>query len=70
MSNDATTHITIDIFRKMGGVKVKSPDKIVFVVDHNVPSNSVQTAEVHKKMREFAISIYSKLEKIEFKKSD
>jgi len=42
----------------------------VFVVDHNVPSNSVQTAEVHKKMREFAISIYSKLEKIEFKKSD
>jgi 3-isopropylmalate/(R)-2-methylmalate dehydratase large subunit len=54
MSNDATTHITIDIFRKMGGVKVKSPDKIVFVVDHNVPSNSVQTAEVHKKMREFA----------------
>ncbi len=38
----------------MGGTKVKNPDKIVFVIDHNVPSNSVQTAEVHKKMREFA----------------
>jgi len=54
MSNDATTHITIDIFKKMGGTKVKAPNKIVFVIDHNVPSNSVQTAEVHKKMREFA----------------
>ena len=54
MSNDATTHITIDIFRKMRGVKVKNPHKLVFVLDHNVPSNSVQTADVHKKMREFA----------------
>lgn len=55
MSNDATTHITIDIFKeKMGGIKVKHPENLLLVIDHNVPSNSVETAMVHKKMRDFA----------------
>ncbi|MEW6617792.1 MAG: 3-isopropylmalate dehydratase large subunit [bacterium] len=55
MSNDATAHITIDIFKKrMNGEKVKESSKVIFVIDHNVPSNSIDTAMVHKKMRDFA----------------
>ena len=55
MSNDATTHIAIDIFKKkIGATKVKHSSKIIFVMDHNVPSDSVDTAMVHKKMTNFA----------------
>lgn len=55
MSNDGTTHLNIDIFEKqLKAEKVFDPQKIVFIVDHNVPSESAKTAEVHKKMRKFA----------------
>lgn len=55
MSNDATTHITIDIFKEqLGRNSVENSDNLVFVIDHNVPSNAVETAEIQKKMRAFA----------------
>ncbi|HEY3424217.1 MAG TPA: 3-isopropylmalate dehydratase large subunit [Negativicutes bacterium] len=55
MSNDGTTHLNIDIFEKqLKGEKVFDPAKVIFIVDHNVPAESPKTAEVHKKMREFA----------------
>ena len=55
MTNDATTHISIDIFEKKLKVKeIFDSQKVVFVVDHNVPSESVKTSEVQRKMREFA----------------
>jgi 3-isopropylmalate/(R)-2-methylmalate dehydratase large subunit len=56
MTNDATTHINIDIFYNQIGAKKVSldPEKIVVVADHNMPSDAVSTAEVHKKMRAFA----------------
>jgi 3-isopropylmalate/(R)-2-methylmalate dehydratase large subunit len=55
MSNDGTTHLNIDIFEKqLKATKVFDPQKVVFIVDHNVPSESAKTAEVHKKMRKFA----------------
>jgi len=55
MSNDGTTHLNIDIFEKqLHGEKVFDPAKVIFVVDHNVPAESPKTAEVHKKMRNFA----------------
>ncbi|GMA97366.1 3-isopropylmalate dehydratase large subunit [Pelosinus sp. IPA-1] len=55
MSNDGTTHLNIDIFEnQLKAEKVYNPDKVVFIVDHNVPSESAKTAEVHKKMRIFA----------------
>jgi len=55
MTNDATTHISIDIFQKL--VKEKrlfNPDKTIFVIDHNVPSESIKTTQVQNKMRHFA----------------
>ncbi len=55
MSNDGTSHLNIDIFEKqLKAEKVFDPQKVVFIVDHNVPSESAKTAEVHKKMRMFA----------------
>lgn len=63
MSNDGTTHLNIDIFEKdLKAEKVFNPQKVIFIIDHNVPSESAKTAEVHKKMRRFAqkhqISLY------------
>jgi len=55
MSNDGTTHLNIDIFEKdLKAEKVFDPQKVVFIIDHNVPSESAKTAEVHKKMRIFS----------------
>lgn len=55
MTNDGTTHLNIDIFEKqLKAEKVFDPQKVVFIIDHNVPSESTKTAEVHKKMRVFA----------------
>ncbi|WP_378951512.1 3-isopropylmalate dehydratase large subunit [Pelosinus sp. sgz500959] len=55
MSNDGTTHLNIDIFEKqLKAEKVFDPEKVVFIIDHNVPSESAKTAEVHKKMRIFS----------------
>lgn len=55
MTNDATTHISIDLFEKrLKQKKIFDPAKVVFIVDHNVPSESVKTAEVQRKMRNFA----------------
>lgn len=55
MTNDGTTHLSIDIFEKqLGAEKPFDSEKLVFIIDHNVPAESVKTAAVHKKMREFA----------------
>jgi len=55
MSNDGTTHLTIDMYNK----KLKNPhiadvSKLVWIVDHNMPSDSPKTAASQKKMRDFA----------------
>lgn len=44
---------TIFSFREMGGVKVHSPDKITFILDHYAPASSIHQAENQKIMREF-----------------
>lgn len=54
MSNDGTTHLTIDMFEKLKNPKIADVDKLVWIVDHNVPCDSVKTAASHKKMRDFA----------------
>ncbi|MEW6262036.1 MAG: 3-isopropylmalate dehydratase large subunit [Thermodesulfobacteriota bacterium] len=55
MTNDATTHISIDIFNKeVKNKRLFNPQKTVFVIDHNIPSESIATAAVHNKMRRFA----------------
>ena len=55
MSNDGTTHLTIDMYhQKLKNPRVAHPEKIIFVVDHNSPADTPKTAAAHKKMREFA----------------
>ncbi len=55
MSNDGTTHLTIDMYNtKLKNPKIADPKKLIWIVDHNIPSDSPKTAASHKKMRDFA----------------
>lgn len=55
MSNDGTTHLTIDMYHnKLKHPHIADVDKLVWIVDHNVPADSPKTAASHKKMRDFA----------------
>ncbi len=55
MSNDGTTHLTIDMYnQKLKNPRIADISKLVWIVDHNVPCDSVKTAASHKKMRDFA----------------
>jgi 3-isopropylmalate/(R)-2-methylmalate dehydratase large subunit len=54
MSNDGTTHLTIDMYHKLKKPHIADVEKLVWIVDHNVPCDSVKTAGSHKKMRDFA----------------
>lgn len=54
MSNDGTTHLTIDMYNNLKNPRIADIDKLVWIVDHNVPCDSVKTAASHKKMRDFA----------------
>ena len=55
MSNDGTTHLTVDMYKnKLKNPRIADAGKIVFIVDHNVPSDSPKTAASQKKMRDFA----------------
>ncbi len=55
MSNDGTTHLTVDMYHnELKNPSIADKDKIVFIMDHNVPSDSPKTAQAHRKMRDFA----------------
>jgi 3-isopropylmalate/(R)-2-methylmalate dehydratase large subunit len=54
LSNDGTTHLTIDMYNKLKNPSIADVSKLVWVIDHNVPCDSVKTAASHKKMRDFA----------------
>lgn len=55
MSNDGTTHLTIDMYHNdLKHPKIADKDKIVFIMDHNVPAENPKTAQAHRKMRNFA----------------
>ena len=55
MSNDGTTHLTIDMYNnKLKNPRIADKDKLVFIMDHNVPAENPKTAAAHKKMRDFA----------------
>ena len=55
MSNDGTTHLTVDMYHnKLKHPRIDDPKKMVFVIDHNVPADNPKTAASHKKMRDFA----------------
>ena len=59
MSNDGTTHLTIDMYHNdLKHPKIADKDKIVFIMDHNVPAENPKTAQAHRKMRNFAKEHY------------
>ena len=54
MSNDGTTHLTIDMYNNLKNPRIADVKKLVWIVDHNVPCDSPKTAGSQKKMRDFA----------------
>ena len=55
MSNDGTTHLTVDMYNnQLNHPHIADSKKLVFIVDHNVPSDNPKTAASQKKMRDFA----------------
>ncbi len=54
LSNDVTTPLAIDAFKKSGSSRVRYPDKSVVVADHFTPNKDIASAEQVKKVREFA----------------
>ena len=54
MVNEITGPLAIEAFHKIGVEKVWDRNRIVMVLDHQVPANSVKAAILHKIMREFA----------------
>lgn len=45
---------TIYSFREMNGKKVWDKDRVAFVFDHYAPAPTINSAQIHKEMREFA----------------
>jgi len=54
MINEITGPLAIQTFKKIGTEKVWDNQRIVLVLDHQVPADSVKSAELHKIMRAFA----------------
>jgi 3-isopropylmalate/(R)-2-methylmalate dehydratase large subunit len=45
---------TLYSFREMGGTRVWDPGRVAFVFDHYAPAPTIQSAQIHREMREFA----------------
>ena len=54
MVHDLTGPLAVEAFTKIGVDKVWDNKKIVIILDHQVPAESVKAAELHKMMRKFA----------------
>lgn len=54
MSNDGTSHLTVDKYNALKNPYISDPSKLIWIVDHNLPCDSVKTAAAHRKMRDFA----------------
>ncbi|EMR75007.1 hypothetical protein MBGDF03_00193 [Thermoplasmatales archaeon SCGC AB-540-F20] len=59
MSHDNTVLVS-KIFKKMDIKKVWNSQRIVIVLDHRTPANTIKTAENHKLIREFVKNKVSK----------
>jgi len=54
MIHDLTGPLAVEAFKKIGTSKVWDNKKVVVILDHQVPAESVKAAELHKTMRNFA----------------
>jgi 3-isopropylmalate/(R)-2-methylmalate dehydratase large subunit len=55
MINDATGVLAVQALRDMGRKRVWDPTKIAVVLDHIAPACTIQSATVHKTLREFSV---------------
>ncbi|MCW3997018.1 MAG: aconitase family protein, partial [Candidatus Bathyarchaeota archaeon] len=56
MIHDLTGPLAVKAFERIGLNKVWDNQKVVIVLDHQVPAESIKAAELHKTMRNFAMS--------------
>ena len=54
MVHDLTGPLAIEAFKKIGVKKVWDNKKVVIILDHQIPAESVKMAELHKMLRAFA----------------
>lgn len=54
MVHDLTGPLAIEAFKKIGVNKVWDNKKVVIILDHQIPAESVKMAELHKMLRKFA----------------
>jgi 3-isopropylmalate/(R)-2-methylmalate dehydratase large subunit len=54
MIHDLTGPLAVEAFKKIGIQKVWNNKKVVVILDHQVPAESIKAAELHKTMRQFA----------------
>ena len=54
MVHDLTGPLAIEAFKKIGVPKVWDNKKVVIILDHQIPAESVKMAELHKMLRKFA----------------
>ena len=54
MVHDLTGPLAVEAFKKIGVEKIWDNQKVVVILDHQVPAESVKAAELHKTMRKFA----------------
>ncbi len=54
MVHDLTGPLAIEAFKKIGVSKVWDNKKVVIILDHQIPAESVKMAELHKMLRLFA----------------
>ena len=53
MVNDITGPLALETMKEVGIERVWDPDRVVVVLDHQAPANSINSAELHIKMRKF-----------------
>jgi len=54
MVHDLTGPLTVKAFQKIGAERAWDNQRIVIILDHQVPAESVRSAELHEIMRKFA----------------
>jgi 3-isopropylmalate/(R)-2-methylmalate dehydratase large subunit len=54
MVHDLTGPLAIEAFKQIGVNKVWDNKKVVIILDHQIPAESVKMAELHKMLRKFA----------------
>ncbi len=54
MVHDLTGPLAVEAFKKIGVKNVWDKQKVVVILDHQVPAESIKAAELHKTMRKFA----------------